>query len=126
MNVEEDAKKWNPKYWVSYVYLDESGDGRPTLDWEEETFETIEQMARWIFYSGIYKNEFKVIKIKTLNDFFEQKTLNDEINRQRQIHEEKLKKEKEENEIQEAERKRLREQEQYKLFLELKEKFENK
>lgn len=127
-DTEENAKKWKPKYWASYIFLDESGDGRPCLTWEEETFETLKELAKWSSYYARYRKEFKVIDVKRITKFgaIMHKELNDEINRQNKIRKAKDEEEKRLADIEKAERERLREQEQYKLFLELKDKFERK
>ena len=64
----EEAKNFKGKYYVKYVYLDESGDYRPYYDWEEETYETIEELGKWVASRVEHDSNFAFVEIKKLVD----------------------------------------------------------
>jgi hypothetical protein len=115
--------KHKPKWYVQYEFLDEFGD-TPYMDWEEETFEELQHLAQWVVNQR--SRHFKILGINKVVDLTEQEyneytvKLGEEILKKQ----EKERREKELQTREEDERKRLLDMEQYKLYLELKEKFE--
>ena len=122
----EKAKDFRGKYYVKYVYLDDSGDCRPYYVWDEETYETIEELGRWVARRVEHDSDFVFVEIKKLVDLDDEEygrytvaIANEKVSIQekRKVAEERALKEKEEQ-------KKKREKDQYELYLRLKEKFE--
>jgi hypothetical protein len=122
------AEKFKSKYYVKYVYLDDSGDYRPTYSWEEETYESIEELGNWVARRMESDSDFSVVEVKKLVDLEDE-----EWNQYREsmikgitkLEEERREREKQALRERE-ERKKKDEDERYKLYLKLKEKYENK
>ena len=121
------SKQFKGKYYVKYVYLDDSGDHRPYYDWEEETYETIEELGKWVARCVESDSDFGIVEIKKLVDFDDE-----EYNEYTVAVSNELLKIKEKRKAQEKralreweERKKEEEDERFQLYLKLKEKYEN-
>jgi len=112
------------KYLMEYKHLDESSD-YPSVEVDELTFESLENIAKFIVYKK-YDTNFKVLTINRLVDIngIEKNDIANFITKENQRMEEAKKAEEKKKRDREKNLKRQTEDLQYKLYQELKAKFE--
>lgn len=126
MSAKESAKNFKPKYYLKYIDLDDSGDYRPYMVWEEETFEEINELARFILNKKRYgHDEFEVIEIMELSKFEDYELLERAKDKDEIRYQEELRKTEERNKRVIKQVKEREEKERYELYLKLKERYEN-